>query len=112
MTDINEIRRISIIASTQGVAAAQAQLNQLAAAQTSVATSASGMGASTYEAHGSLLSAAAKVDRLRSAHDAAYQSQRRLEAGQRTVRVALNQGAISSEMAGRRWARCKSDMEP
>lgn len=92
MASIEEIRRISIIASTQGVDAAKTSLDQLAASQNKVASSASDMGGST-------LSAANKVEGLRRAHDAAYASQRKLEAGQRTVATALNQGGISAEMA-------------
>lgn len=99
MATIEEIRRISIIASTQGAAAATTQLNQLAAAQTNVATTATGMGATTNTVGNSVLSTAAKVDRLRTAHDAAYASSKRLESGQRTVMSALNQGGISADMA-------------
>lgn len=99
MASIEEIRRISIIASTQGVDAAKMSLDQLAQAQTKVASSASGMASSTNSVGGSALSASARVETLRRAHDAAYASQRKLEAGQRTVATAFNQGGISAEMA-------------
>jgi hypothetical protein len=101
MSSIEEIRRITILASTKGVDQAKAELDGLAASQTKVAATAEGMAVAHDRVDKSTLSAASRFEGLRRSIDPAYKAQQQFERGQRTVATAMNQGAIGADVAAR-----------
>lgn len=95
------IRRITIVANTQGVDAARRELDQLVATQDKAAATAGSMSSAQSTAGASALSAARQFEQLERRIDPVARAQHNLAREQGIVARALNEGAITSEQAAR-----------
>lgn len=101
MPTVEEIRRITIQATSSGVDQVTSALDKLAGAQTKVASTGDGVAVSQDRVEKSSLSTARAVDNLRKSIDPAFAAQQKLERGTATVNRAFAQGSIGIDAHSR-----------
>ncbi|WP_371346464.1 phage tail length tape measure family protein [Ancylobacter sp. IITR112] len=97
MASVEEIRRLTLQAKSEGVQQVTNEVNQLAAAQGEVATATGRAATVTDSATRSLLSAEQALHRQRLGYDTAYAAQNRMEKALSVLDLAFKQNIINSD---------------